>query len=126
MCPVPMCCTYLGSVCCCTHRTINDRIEMYGAYIVFISKYHCRNEEFHSPPPPPTPSGAPTDHPYTLSLSLLGWSVMRQRVYRGWEGWRGGECLIHLPFTLFSILSFIILLCAPSKMWWCILSLTCG
>ena len=59
---------------------------MYGAYIVFISKYHCRNEEFHSPPPPPTPSGAPTDHPYTLSLSLLGWSVDASEGVRGGGG----------------------------------------
>ena len=53
----------------CTHRIKDDRIENYGAYIIFISKKHCRNEEFLSrreidelsSPPPPTPSGAPTD-----------------------------------------------------------------
>ena len=28
---------------------------------------------------PPSPSGAPTDHPYTLSLYLLGRSVGRQK-----------------------------------------------
>ena len=51
-----------------------DRIEKYGAYIVFISKYSSiaamknfladRRLTSSSPlPPPPTPSGASTDHP---------------------------------------------------------------
>ena len=66
------------------HRIEDDRIENYGAYIVFISKKHCRAEgclsrgeidELFSPPPPPSPSGTTTDHPYTLSLYLLGRSV---------------------------------------------------
>ena len=30
------------------HRIINDRTENYGANIVFISKQHCRNEEYLS------------------------------------------------------------------------------
>ena len=40
----------------------------------------------HPLPPPLHPSGAPTNHPYTLSLYLLGRSVGRQRVWGGVEG----------------------------------------
>ena len=63
---------------CYLHRILNDRIENYSAYIVFISKYHSRAEgclsiweidERCSSPPPPLPSGAlsttPTPYPYT-------------------------------------------------------------
>ena len=68
----------------CTNRIKDYRMEKYYAYIVFISKKHCRAEECLSrweidelscTPPYHTPSFAPTDHPYTLSLYLLGRSV---------------------------------------------------
>ena len=48
-------------------------------------------------PRPPTPSGAPTDHRYTLSLNLLGWSVGAPEGVGGGGG-RGAEH-VNLPYA---------------------------
>ena len=39
---------YSYSGVCMHHRIINDRMEKYESYILFISKQHCRSEEFLS------------------------------------------------------------------------------
>ena len=86
-------------------------------------------DELSSTPSHHTPSFAPTNHPYTLSIYLLYWGGLRvsQRVWgvgRGAElvnqppyvvvGHRiilaaNGQYQIGIPFILFSILSSLIL-----------------
>ena len=120
------------------HRIINDRMEKYESYIVFISKWHCRNEEFLSrwqidstllpyPPPPHT-----LVHPPTTPIPYARLDVGNgggQRVCQGNTSLANittmvemqskplpltPVCPICLLFILFSILSFIILWSLPS------------
>ena len=74
------------------HSIINDRIENYGSYIVFISKYHCCAEgclsiweidQLCSPPPPPSPTYRPHLDPIPIPIWAVCGCVRGCRVL--WE-----------------------------------------